>query len=155
MTNNGKSIYKIRANFLKMKEHVTRTTWTTNENIIRCFVITFEYNMTILLLLKAVAITTAFHLILSTLKIYHIESAQLLFHDIHRPLFGIFLAICLHYISIKHIIFSNHSRGWFLWLGSTFLFHFFFYCFIVVWNFMKPAYNEYVDSGSQHLRNLF
>lgn len=59
MTNNGESIYKIRANFLKMKEHVTRTTWTTNENIIRCFVITFEYNMTILLLLKAVAINTA------------------------------------------------------------------------------------------------
>ena len=59
MTNNGKSIYKIRANFLKMKEHVTRTTWTTNDNIIRCFVITFEYNMTILLLLKTVAINTA------------------------------------------------------------------------------------------------
>ena len=60
MTNNGESIYKIRANFLKMKEHVTRTTRTTNDNIIRCFVITFEYNMTILLLLKAVAINTAY-----------------------------------------------------------------------------------------------
>ena len=52
MTNNGESIYKIRANFLKMKEHVTQTTRTTDENIIRCFVITFEYNITILLLLK-------------------------------------------------------------------------------------------------------
>ena len=54
MTNNGESIYKIRANFLKMKEHVTQTTRTTDENIIRCFVITFEYNITILLLLKGV-----------------------------------------------------------------------------------------------------
>ena len=59
MTNNGESIYKIRANFLKMKEHVTQTTRTTDEKITRCVVITFEYNMTILLLLNGIAINTA------------------------------------------------------------------------------------------------
>ena len=81
MTNNGESIYKIRANFLKMKEHVTRTTRITDKNITRCFVITFEYNMTILPLLKAVESKhwLSFHLISSTLYISHIESAQLLF----------------------------------------------------------------------------
>ena len=51
MTNNGESIYKIRANFLKMKEHVTRTTGTADENITLRFVITVESNMAILVLL--------------------------------------------------------------------------------------------------------
>ena len=133
MTNNGESIYKIRANFLKMKEHVTQTTRTTDENIIRCFVITFEYNITILLLLKGVELKhwLSFHLISCTLKISHIQSAQLLCYDIQRPLFGIFLAICLHYISIKHIIFSNHSLGWFYYLAVHFCLTFIllFYCF--------------------------
>ena len=153
MTNNGESIYKIRANFLKMKEHVTQTTRTTDENIIRCFVITFEYNITILLLLKGID----FHSIW-----FHVPSKYLIFnrynyflYDIQRPLFGIFLAICLHYISIKHIIFSNHSLGWFYYLAVHFCLTFIFYCFIVFKHFIKPNYNEYAHSGSQHLRNLF
>ena len=127
MTNNGESIYKIRANFLKMKEHVTQTTRTTDENITRCFVITFEYNMTTFLIWDGKSRHCLwFHLISCTLKISHIQSPQLLCYDIQSPLFGIFLAICLHYISIKHIIFSNHSLGWFYYLAVHFCLTFIF-----------------------------
>ena len=112
MTNNGESIYKIRANFFKMKEHVTRTTRTTDKNITRCFVITFEYNMTIIPLLKIeVLIIIPFNFIYPLHISYWIGTIT--FYHIQRRSFGILLAICLHYISNKHIIFSNHSLGWF------------------------------------------
>ena len=127
MTNNGESIYKIRANFLKMKEHVTQTTRTTDENIIRCFVITFEYNITILLLLKGVVLC------------YYIQ----------RLLFGIFLTICLHYISIKHIIFSNHSLGWFYYLAVHFCLTFIF----IVLLFLNISLN--LTATNMHIRDLY
>ena len=144
MTNNGESIYKIRANFLKMKEHVTQTTRTTDENIIRCFVITFEYNITILLLLKGV--------VLSKYLIFNRHNYFVMIYKGHYLAYFWLsayttLALNISYFQIIHSVDFITWQYISVWL--------LFYCFIVFKHFIKPNYNEYAHSGSQHLRNLF